>query len=452
MLGRMLKEIFLGNRRQGGKVGDVQAAVPLSPPRYERRGRILVMTGGSEGDFIKDVSPGLVQPLMAESAGVKIVHVGSPGWLAQIAEAVEEPLWFVLSYFGVGKNLLANREASGLNLWAAGGIPLVQIFGDCPAYFPRAHQQDYSNWVNVYGHPEHHDFFRKWLHPRGITLVSPSALLDALPEADIDFSAKLTGKIIFPKNGNDPGALIDYWRSSLPPYITRALEAVAESISSPDEIKRSPQIDEVLNLRFADIGIDITGHRPLFFFLIAQLDDYLRRIKSTMMARALLDLPIEVRGSSWGHVNFSGRRARLVPNSAYAQTRELIRDSLAVLDMSPNTSHLPHDRILRAAGRHTAFLSNTQHFFSQNFENYREFTFDFSAESIRETVEGALANPARTVEMGRAQAARMRSLASDEVYASTLITAIDACALASQGRPPGTQIFVDYRPLDGQIS
>jgi hypothetical protein len=194
--------------------------------------------------------------------------------------------------------------------------------------------------------------------------------------------------------------------------------------------------------------VRLPGRDRLMFFLVAQLDDYLRRKKSVLIARALLDYPVIIRGSHWAHVDFSGKRARHDPDSDYGRTRRLIDESLAVVDMSPNTQRSPHDRCIRAAGRHTAFLTNRQQFYVENFDNHSAFTFLFNRDSIRERVEAALARPRDIIDMGIAQAERMRELLPAERYFERLLAAVDACALACGERPPGTQNFVHYRPVE----
>ena len=85
-------------------------------------------------------------------------------------------------------------------------------------------------------------------------------------------------------------------------------------------------------------------------FFAAQLDDYLRRIKSEMIATAILDFPVIVQGDLWGHVDFAGRSARLVPGEDFVASRRVFADELGVIDMSPNMDTEPHDRVQRAAG------------------------------------------------------------------------------------------------------
>ncbi len=177
-----------------------------------------------------------------------------------------------------------------------------------------------------------------------------------MPRESVDVHAKAAGTVIFPKNGNCPDRLADYWRKSLPPEIFKALQAVAEESDANLDVAFDPIA--VLTRYFDRLGIDLSENRRLIFYLTAQIDDHMRRRKSTMIARSILDLPVTIRGDYWDHVDFSGRRAKYDPDADYGRTRKLLDESLAIVDMSPNTQRGPHDRALRAAGRHTAFLTN----------------------------------------------------------------------------------------------
>ena len=460
MLVRLLSDIFAGKHRDLATA--TQAPVPgseskpepefpplaprtVTPPRYRRGGSIIVVTGESEGNALKDVSPDCVRALRSQASAVHTIDCREPDWVSQLIAAMQDPVWFVFGFFGAGQSLQLSSKKTDGNLWTATRIPFVRAYGDIPAYSPHLHRQGDPNSINLYAHPEHAKFSQTWLKPVGVTAVTQPLLLDVLPEEDIDFPVKEKGNIIFPKNCNDPDAVVRFWRNELPPQVSAALETLGEELTSCGKIDQPVALDEEIIAHFTALGIDLGSSNHLVLFLVAQLDDYLRRVKSTMIARALLDYPVEIRGSNWRHVDFTGKTARLIPDTSYVKTSEIMRTALAVIDMSPNTQFRPHDRIMRAAGRYTTFLTNTQKFFELHFDNHAEFSFRFSPESIRERVEFALENPARTVELGRMLGRQMRPLADEAHYACTLATALDTCAFACGERPTGTQPFVAFK-------
>lgn len=414
--------------------------------RYARGGNIVVFVAGSQGDALKELTLDLIRPFRERCTDIILIDLREEEPVRALAAAAEHGVWFVLSFFGGGQDINVVRGDETINLWAAAGVPFVRVFGDIPAYYPDAHVQAHRNSINFYVHPEHSDFHRRWFDSNGLSMKMHPILFDVLAERPTDLSRKIAGNtIVFPKNGNCPDKLIGYWRAMLPPTITKALESLAAELGSPLMIDKPADLAERLVQYFSAIDIDLNQQKRLAFFMTAQLDDYLRRIKSTMIAKALLDFPIIVRGANWGHIDFTGKRARLDSDADYDRTRQIIDDSLAIVDMSPNTQDF-HDRVQRAAGRYTAFLTNRLPIFTEKFENYKSFTFEFNPDSIRARVDYALSNPKDTVEMGLHQAERMRDVTSDERYAESLLNAIDACALANGGRPNDTQDFVAFPP------
>lgn len=457
----LLKSLFSGANNKSSDTPPPPPAPPATPPspeqptqevvqvvlpHYERGGTILVFLGGSEGDALKELSMDVVRPFKEHSRDIVFIDLRVENALQALASVSRQGIWFALAFFGTGQNIDITRDGEIVNLWAEAGVPFVRVFGDIPAYFPDAHFQAYPNSINLYGHPEHCEFYRRWFNSSGLTLPMSPILYDVLPEQPIDLSKKIIGKsIVFPKNGNCPEKLINYWRSSLPPTIAKALESLAADLGASSMIDKPVNIAERLLQYFSSLSIDLSQQKRLVFFMTAQLDDYLRRIKSTMITTALLDLPITVRGVNWDHIDFTGKRARLDTDSDYGRTRQIIDESLAIIDMAPNTQHF-HDRVQRAAGRYTTFLTNRQKPFTDQFENYKSFTFEFNPDSIRERVDYALSHPEETVEMGLLQAERMRELNNDDRFAESLINMIDICALANGKRPEGTQNFVVYPP------
>jgi hypothetical protein len=209
---------------------------------------------------------------------------------------------------------------------------------------------------------------------------------------------------LFLKNGNDPAALRALWINVLQPRPLQAILELADYFAADLAGNAANQIDDVVTDYLLSAGVDIGPLTKLRLFFIAQLDDYVRRLKSTMMAKTLMDFPVQIHGVNWEHLDFSGKRCKFVPECDFAKSRVMIRDSLGVLDMSPNTGLAPHDRVLRAFGSHTFCLTNEQEFVRRDVPEPAAMSFRFEPEWLREKVAGVLAHPARHVEIGRENA------------------------------------------------
>lgn len=445
MLTSLLKDLasrFDRARRELSRLTQPQKPT-IANPTYRRGGVVLAFAAGSQGDAVTQHTLEMLQPLKSCCDEIVLLDVSDPSWAGKYEAATSNPIWFVLSPFGAREYKVVDGQETR-SRWADAGIPFVRLFGDMPAYFPAKHIQHFANSINAYGHAEHLDFFVRWFPVKAPCLTLPLFPFDRIPKDSVDFDRKAaSGTIIFPKNGNSPDRLADYWRASLPPAVSKALESVAECAGAA--LDRPLDLLAELQRYFAGLGIEVPANEPLMFFLVAQLDDYLRRKKSTLIARTLLDYPVIIRGLNWDHIDFSGKRATHDPDPDYRRTRQLLDASTAIIDMSPNTHRGPHDRVLRAAGRYTAFLSNRQAFYVDNFHGHPAFTFLFNPDAIRECVEMALSRPRDTVQMGVVQAERMRELLTEEKYVEQLVTAVDACALACGERPSGTQGYVSYK-------
>lgn len=404
---------------------------------------ILCFTAASEGDALKELVYWGAAPLKRQASGIAVLNMLDKEDRAQLPALLEKPLWFAMSHFGIGQDFTISRNGKEFNLWEYFGIPFLRVYGDLPAYFPDRHVRRFRNTINNYYDRSQVEFYKRWFRNGAICSVLPPVIYNPLPLDEVDVQAKLAGKIVFPKNGNSPDQLIDYWRSSLPRSLAACLESIAEECTAKDQINRMPVLDERVLAHYRNRGIDLEADPMIVCFLVAQIDDFIRRVKSTLIVRAIMDLPVVIRGRFWEHLDFHGKRAVLDPDSDYSRTAPVIDRAPAVIDMSPNTLATPHDRICRAAGRGTAFLTNRQDFLDV-FERPGSFSFDFEVESIRACVEYHVEHPQQAVELGFEQARIFRQAYPEEKYAEALRSVIQLAAFRMGERPPGTQNYVDF--------
>lgn len=444
MLGTLLKDVFSTKSSAIEIVTDDTPKTFNTIPMQENGGAIIWFSGASQGDALTVNTRELLAPFSRHASAIVQIDLNHSNWLDELNQALAQPVWFAVSPFGVGQHI----EISGappLNLWEHAGIPFVRFFGDIPAYFPDRHVRQFRNSINAYFHRSHASFYRRWFSDPALSVLLPPSPLESIPLENIDLTQKLNGKILFPKNGNPPIELQRYWCASLPKTVSSILMSVAEELSTKGNLDREPNIDDVLCAHFANTGVDLAAEPALLCFLVAQLDDYLRRIKSTLVAEALLDLPVIIRGASWGHISFEGKRATYDPDFDVARTRPLIDAAPAIIDMSPNTTHTPHDRVLRAVGRGTAFLTNTNETLQKLLPDAR-YSFTFKKESICELVEHYASHPQQAIDLGLEQARVLREAFKPDNYVACLITAVEAASLRLGRRPEGTQNFVIYPP------
>ena len=411
---------------------------------------VLFLGGSSRADSLKGMSDSFRSVFNAKGYDFIQLDLRDPQcFMSTLSQLLsEKPIEFAFSFMNYGSTLQGNDEAGRKgNLWQGAGIPFLSLIGDTPGYYFDLHICRAPIHACLYGFPEH-EVLRRRLPYQDIGYIGSfrSPLLDPLELDDLDFNAKTSGQLFFLKNGNDPKQLWDSW-SVLDARPLNALRELASCLASNLNSSAILQIDDLVIEFFKNFDLDITKMLKLRLFFIAQLDDYLRRLKSTMMGEILMDFPVQIVGENWGHLDFIGKPVNHVDSCDYTESRELIRNGLGVIDMSPNTGGAPHDRPCRAYGAHTLCLTNEQSFFSDDFPNHKEFSFSFSRESFRDKVADVLARPKHYVDVGIETAARFREVNPLEGVVEHLLDTA-ACLRLDQrrARPPGFQDFFVWPP------
>ncbi len=275
-------------------------------------------------------------------------------------------------------------------------------------------------------------------------------MLNDIAVDEVDFAAKKDGKILFLKNGKDPAQLRTFWASCLEPRLLRAILDLADQLERDLDDPALLQIDDLITLYFQDHGFDIENMFKLRLFFIAQLDDYLRAVKCTRMAEALMDFPVEIRGNNWEHLDFRGKKVTYIDECDYAKSVSLIRNSLGTIDVSPNTVSKPHDRVVRAYGAHTFCLTNEQRFL-HDLPHCERLSFRFEKESLQQKVAWLLDHKSEALEMGVEVAAAYREKHPKMDFFVKMLEYASFARLDNlRARPAGSQEFFMWPPTQLQ--
>ena len=359
----------------------------------------------------------------------------------------EQQVAFAYSAVGIGAELRGTTpDGKEINFWEGNRIPYISLNGDSPAYFFDRHVMPGPWHACLYWYPEHLELRRRFKPTQAIYGTVPPFPMDLTDKREIDFRKKENGKLLFLKNGNDPEKLVSTWRESMPAETFVILAELASELANSVATDVGCDIDAFVTAHFANRGWDISEYFIFRLFFVAQLDDYLRRIKSTLIANALADFPVEIHGFNWEHVDFAGKRATYVPGGDYTQSRSGIIESLGLIDMSPNTQLAPHDRALRAFGLCTLCITNEQRFFKEQFKNSEMFCYRFDKDHLREKVADVLAHPKRYVELGLEVSEQFRQHRRPEDFGQYMLDTAGLIRLACGPRPEGAQNFFVWPP------
>lgn len=409
---------------------------------------VLFLSGETMGDALGSAGRSIRINFERLSYQFVEINLAKPDAGDLLSETIKNtPIEFVFTFVGMGAEFGGKRgDGKEMNLWEAIGVPFLSCYGDSPAYFFDRHVLPGNLFASLYAYPEHLELRKRLPHARGLLGVAPHALLDPTAKSAIDFAKKAQGKLRFLKNGNSPEQLRTVWREALSERMFLMIADLAAELASEIQTDLSNDIDRLVCSYFRNEGLDVENLTKLRLFFIAQLDDYVRRLKSTLITEALLDFPIEVHGFNWEHVNFSGRRATLIPTADYTKSKALIKESLGIIDMSPNTGLAPHDRPMRAFGMYTLCLTNDQAYFKQNFEQCDGFSFQFEKESIQAKIADVISHPHRYVELGMQVAEQFRKNYEPDRFARFMLDIAASLRLNSTARFSNLQNFFVWPP------
>jgi hypothetical protein len=165
-------------------------------------------------------------------------------------------------------------------------------------------------------------------------------------------------------------------------------------------------------------------------FYIAQMDDYARRIKSTLLGNTLKKFPIKIIGSHWDHINQSNTRATFLPGKSFIDSLIFYKESLGVIDMSPNVTTDFHDRVTRCAETYTFALTNQTQAMQRYFPDIYPYLYEFNSQSIESQVDYALTHPEHIIEMGQLLGRQYREHFPSQAITQQMIDAVEETRLA----------------------
>ncbi len=409
---------------------------------------VLLLSGTTRGGTLEGICrsfAAVLRQLDIQLVEIELTDLNS--LLGKLKSLDLSRVLFALSCVGMGLDLTIQRDGKESNLWQELGIPCITLHGDSPAYFFDRHVVRNNTVTSLYAFAEHCTLRKRLPRVHGPVGIMPPILIDMAAMDEIDFAAKRNGTLLFLKNGKDPGAIQNIWRSCLPKRTLQPLLELAGQLASNLNCSCGNQIDDVVTAYFTQNGLEVEPLVKLRLFFIAQLDDYLRAVKCTAMAEALMDLPVEIRGNEWTHLNFSGKRATYIDDCNFVDSTSLLRRSLGMIDMSPNTGSLPHDRVMRAYGSHTLCLTNQGQSFLQELPFAPELSYTFDKESLQAQVSYLLSHRSEAVEMGIADAQRFCALNPPELAFQRMLdyAALTRLDQTSQ-RPSVVQDFFIWPP------
>jgi len=410
--------------------------------------KVVFLSGTTRGATLEGIGRSLADSF--RECGLECLEISlldGRNLLENIRSIPFEQVRFVFSWVSMGMDLVGNG-ANGrvFNLWRELRVPFLCLHGDSPAYFFDRHVVPGDNFVSLYGFDEHMVLRKRLPGLCGVMGSVFPMVLDPMVQAEVDVQARKRGTLLFLKNGKDPARLRRLWKSCLDTFLLSSMLEMACHLERHLDDGTCDQVDDVVMAYFRERGFDLEHQVKTRLFFVAQLDDYVRAEKSTRMAEALREMPVEIRGNDWGHVDFRGGRATYIDECDYSKSIGLIRSSLGLIDMSPNTVSKPHDRMMRAFGSYSACLTNRQQWVEE-LPHAARLMFQFQKESIQDRVAYVLAHRDEALEMGMEMAEAYRQRHPSAQLVQQLLDYASLARLSQMSkRPEGSQDFFVWPP------
>jgi len=392
------------------------------------KNKIIILGGHGENDTINGLMRGYI-PLF-ETRGFRVFYydLSDPNWnKGQLIEILQSrEVLLALTYLGFGQNLslVTEENSPPKNIWEFFNVPLLKWHGDIAAHLPERHIAIPRNAVNLYPSEEFFQYWKNWIIPAdsSITrLVQPVILYDT-PLSSINIKQRITqGKLVFLKTGGNPQEKFEQWEKTLPFSTYKLLKIMVNELTPQCLQNNIFYLGEMVAGFFKSQGICERIPQKLFHYLVGQLDDYSRRVKFNLITNSLLDFPVIIQERGWDHIDFSNKKANYVPPRNYTDSSDIFLNQLGVIDMSPNASSSPYDRVWRAVGSYSICITNRQVQLTNKFAGFERFTYEFNKESIQETIHNILKNPEESQYMAIAFSEHFRRVWTEQKAFEQLI-------------------------------
>jgi hypothetical protein len=362
-------------------------------------GRVLILRWtGSAYDSLGGLLEQTAQELAAMGHTVILFAAAGQDWPSRLHALLQQgDIAFALSMSGIGTDFVL--QGKGL-LWDAMKVPMFNWSCDHPCYYPSRHRIRSRYLLHGYVFPDHARYNIDHLNPNGVAFgvhigLPPASLFGGthLP------LAQRNGRLIFSKSGADTNAIEAGWRERMP-VLRRILFAAAEELfhrSTGDFVPVLRRIGEAE-------GLLLDGNSELTLDLIRELDAYIRYRRGNLVVRTLRGHPVDVFGTGWDHIDWTGAKAVFHGALGWRETIRQLPTYSGCLSINPLVEHSVHDRVFFALATGVVPVSDANAFAQAHLPGLARYHFNFTPESIVQAVDAALSDP--TEALARTEAAQ----------------------------------------------
>ena len=339
----------------------------------------VALVGQNANDILEWWSAELNAHLETLGLATALIDLRKDDWLKTFADATEgRQLLFAWSFQGIGGALKAD---DGTNLWDRMGVTFLSYMGDNPCYLPRNHRIAARNVLNAYSCPDFLEVQRRFVKSDQFSFLLPHAFPAnphveevAWKDRQIDF--------LFVKNGNDPDALSRGW-GVLPRRVRDAVWASVEiALADPGR-----QVADVVAGVLEEMSWVLGDRTELFWYILAQVDDYVRRRHATRLANIVKKLPAHIFGGNWEHLDMTGAKAIFHGTVAAWDLPKLYANTRTMFNANPNIVEGVHERVYAAFSSDCCLVSDDTAFARRHFAGLPSYVgFDWNEDDLEDRI------------------------------------------------------------------
>jgi hypothetical protein len=309
---------------------------------------ILAFIGENENGILRSTSEDFMALLHPHGFSGHIINLAEPEWYEQLCGFLDQGVLFAWGPAGIG----ADVRVEGVSLWDRVRVPFISVMADTPCQLPKNHHVAGRYVANGYLFHDWLRMQRRLIRSPQISAMLPLGIMANAACDDVPWSQR-QHRMVFVKTGCAPAAHRAGWSGLPRRHIAIIEDAVAAALQNG-----VGDISDIVLQSVEHHDLYLEGRPEILFHLMSRVDAYVRDYRSTAMVEALLDLPVDIIGRGWDHIETPGCRAKfykavdatMLPN-VYANTQFL-------LNTMPNFSTRTHERVLNGFAAKACVITN----------------------------------------------------------------------------------------------
>lgn len=361
----------------------------MSIEKKNKRNKILLFQWrDSAYDSLRYLQDLLGQEFQKMGIDIDRVIIGDKEWQSKLQNMLNnEEVLFGMGFSGVGADIYTENNQL---IWEATRTPFFNWCCDHPSYYPQRHAIRNQWLIHGFVFPDHARYSCEHFNATGMTthlhLAMPSA--DAFDKTHIPLNQR-NNRIIYTKSGKDINSIEESWKK-FPNPIQKILKNASEELFD----KNTNQAYKIIYKIAADEGLFLSGDNALMLTLNREIDAYIRFKRANFVINSLLDMPIDVYGVGWDHVNWNkAKAAKYHGPIPLAKTSTILPFYLGSLSIHPFVTGSVHDRNFFAISANVVPISDSNDYSSLMMPNLEKYTFNFDKDSVRLSVTNLFENP-----------------------------------------------------------